>query len=170
MRKVLMILAVFGLLAACNHNQTKKTETQKAIPGKQQVQIKEGDVVIEKYASGINRKVQTYKKNDKGTLEAVYEKIYYDDGNLSQEGPLKNGKRDGHWKSYYRDGTLWSEGDFVDGVAQGVTITYYPNGKKRYEGQFKDGVKTGVWKFWNDKGEFVKDITYVPQSKTKKKK
>ncbi len=164
MKKILMIFVMIGLIAACNNNTEKKEHATKAVPEKGQVIVKEGDVTIEKYANGINRKVRTYKKvNDK--LVPVYEKLYYDDGKLSQEGPLKDGKRHGHWKSYYRDGTLWSEGDFVDGVAQGVTITYYPNGNKRYEGEFKDGQKYGNWKFWNENGEFVKNVTFVPKGK-----
>ncbi len=164
MKKVLIIFTLIGILAACNSNGGKK-ETAQNKPAKQEhIKIKEGDVVVEKYASGINRKVQTFKKIN-GTLQPIYEKTFYDDGKLSQEGSLQNGKREGHWKSYYRDGTLWSEGDFEKGVAEGITITYYPNGKKRYEGQFKNGQKTGVWKFWNDKGEFVKNITFVPKGK-----
>ncbi len=162
MKKILTILLMIGFIAACKNSTEKKETTKQTVRQQTETGLKEGDVVVEKYASGISRKVQTFKKvND--TLVPVYEKIFYDDGHLSQEGPLKNGKRDGHWKSYYRDGTLWSEGDFVAGVAQGVTITYYPNGNKRYEGEFKDGQKYGNWKFWNENGDFVKNMTFVPK-------
>ncbi len=169
MKKVWIIFVLIGLLGACKSSTEKKEIGQKQPVQKEQIHIKKGDVVIEKYANGENRTVQKFEKVD-GQLQPVYEKIYYEDGSLSKEGPLKENRREGHWKSYYRDGTLWSEGDFVKGMAQGVTITYYANGKKRYEGQFKDGIKSGIWKFWDDKGNFVKDVTYIPQSETKKKK
>ncbi len=177
MRKVLMILVLLGMISACKNNESnkkaengkdKKEQVTKNKNKAAAIEIKEGDVVIEKYANGVSRRVQTFKKVD-GKLVPVYEKVFYDDGKLNQEGPLKDGKRTGHWKSYYRDGILWSEGDFVDGVAEGTTITYYPNGKKRYEGQFKNGHKEGTWKFWNEKGEFVKNVEFVPQGKKIKK-
>ncbi len=171
MKKFLMVFALISILSACNSNQQsdKKKIGYKKPVKQEQIIIKEGDVTMEKYANGQARTVRTFKKVD-GKLQAVYEKIYYKDGNLIKEGAIQNGKRDGHWKSYYRNGILWSEGDFEKGVRQGITITYHPNGKKYYKGDFTDGIKSGIWKFWDENGKFIKDVTYVSKPESNKPK
>ena len=40
-----------------------------------------------------------------------YNKFYYDDGSISSEGTMRNGKPDGYWKNYYSDSILKSEGN-----------------------------------------------------------
>ncbi len=120
----------------------------------------EGKEVIASYANGFPHLERDFKMVD-GKRLAVYEREFYEDGNLLKEGPLSSEEqRDGNWKSYYRDGVLWSEGDFNNGVREGKTITYFANGNKYYEGQFLNGTKSGAWKFWNEKGEFVNEIHF----------
>lgn len=120
----------------------------------------EGTEVISSYANGNPQMERDYKMID-GKRTAVYEREYYEDGNLLKEGRLGDSeKRDGHWKSYYRDGVVWSEGDYIDGVRNGKTVTYYANGNKYYEGQFAKAKKVGVWKFWNEDGELNKEVDF----------
>jgi antitoxin component YwqK of YwqJK toxin-antitoxin module len=40
-----------------------------------------------------------------------YSKIYYPNGQISSEGPMRNGQPDGYWKTYYVTGVLKSEGN-----------------------------------------------------------
>ncbi|PCJ85989.1 MAG: hypothetical protein COA57_06890 [Flavobacteriales bacterium] len=65
-----------------------------------------------------------------------YNKFYYDNGNLSSEGYMKNGKPDGYWKTYYENGNLKSLGK-----------------RKNFE-------IDSVWKFYNEKGILTSEITY----------
>ena len=50
-----------------------------------------------------------YNDND-----TIY-RFYYENGNISSEGPIQNGKPNGYWKNFYPDGTLKSEGNRIDG-------------------------------------------------------
>lgn len=120
----------------------------------------EGTEVISSYTNGSPQMERDYKMID-GKRLAVYEREYYEDGNLLKEGALSSmEKRDGHWKSYHRDGVLWSEGDYINGIREGKTVTYFANGNKYYEGQFAKAKKVGVWKFWKEDGEFDKEIDF----------
>src|SRR5947209_7318235 len=57
-----------------------------------------------------------------------YNKFYFQNGNISSEGNMVNGKPDGYWKSYYENGQLKSEGNRVNLKLE------------------------GPWKFYNEKG------------------
>lgn len=64
------------------------------------------------------------------------QKFYYQDGTLSSEGYMRNGKPDGYWKSYY------------------------PSGVLRSEGNRKDMLLDSVWKFYDEQGNIQSEITY----------
>ena len=57
-----------------------------------------------------------------------YNKFYYDNGKISSEGKMNNGKPDGYWK------------------------TYLPNGKMKSEGNRKNFLLDSAWKFYDDNG------------------
>ncbi|OQX76620.1 MAG: hypothetical protein B6D61_08520, partial [Bacteroidetes bacterium 4484_249] len=39
-----------------------------------------------------------------------FNKFYYENGQISSEGNMRDGKPDGYWKTYYENGLLKSEG------------------------------------------------------------
>lgn len=89
------------------------------------------------------------------------EQIYYHkSGAVEMRGNMKDGKRDGLWKSFYENGLPWSETTFKEGKKEGKTTTWYENGKKRYEGSFKNDVESGRWVFWNEDGTLVDTKNY----------
>lgn len=65
-----------------------------------------------------------------------YNKFYYDNGALSSEGFMKDGKPDGYWKNYYK------------------------NGKMKIEGNRKNFLLDSLWKFYSEKGKLTKSIYY----------
>lgn len=65
-----------------------------------------------------------------------YNKFYYENGKLSSEGTMKDGKPDGYWKNYYK------------------------NGKIKIEGNRKNFQLDSVWKFYDEKGRITKTIQY----------
>jgi len=85
---------------------------------------------------------------------------HYKNGVAKMRGTMKNGKRDGLWKSFYENGAPWSETTFTDGKKNGPTTTWYENEKKRYTGFYTKDAESGQWTFWNDKGEKVQDMNY----------
>ena len=116
--------------------------------------------VVESYPDGATHVEKDYSTIDDNKLY-VYEREYYKDGKILKEGALnEKGRRDGVWKSYYRDGEIWSEGYFTNGRREGIAITYFTNGNKYYEGFYVKSKKSGIWKFWNEQGEFVKEVDY----------
>ena len=148
MKKIALIIMIAALFTACGSDGEKKEE--KSV-------LSDKEVVMSKFANDVAQVTWEYDDNDR-KKGPIYQREYNEDGTLFKEGAMKNQRREGDWKSYYRDGTLWSENFYKNGLVDGKTITYFPNGKKRYEGYFKNASKTGIWKFWNEEGEFVKEV------------
>jgi antitoxin component YwqK of YwqJK toxin-antitoxin module len=65
----------------------------------------------------------------------------YENGQVSSEGTLRDGKPDGYWKSYYRNGNLRSEGN-----------------RNNY-------LLDGLWKFYTEEGILYLTIDYVADKK-----
>jgi len=81
-------------------------------------------------------------------------------GVIDKQGMMKNGKRDGLWKSFYEDGTPWSETTFKDGIKNGKTTTWHPNGQKRYDGFYTNDTESGKWTFYDEKGNITQQGDY----------
>jgi antitoxin component YwqK of YwqJK toxin-antitoxin module len=65
-----------------------------------------------------------------------YNKFYYENGKISSEGAMKDGKPNGYWKNYYK------------------------NGKVKIEGNRKNFQLDSLWKFYDEKGRVTKSISY----------
>ena len=65
-----------------------------------------------------------------------YNKFYYENGKISSEGTMKDGKPNGYWKNYHK------------------------NGKLKIEGNRKNFQLDSVWKFYDEKGRLTKSIDY----------
>lgn len=65
-----------------------------------------------------------------------YNKFYYENGKLSSEGTMKDGKPDKYWKNYHK------------------------NGKIKIEGNRKNFLLDSLWKFYDEKGRITKSINY----------
>ena len=70
-----------------------------------------------------------------------YNKFFYDNGKISSEGTMRDGKPDGYWKNYYK------------------------NGKVKIEGNRKNFQLDSVWKFYDEKGRITKSISYLQGKK-----
>lgn len=160
MRNLVLILLSAVVLSSCGTNEQKQKQNKGLQSDK--------EFVMSTFANGAPQVTWEYGDVD-GKRAPVYQREYNEDSTLFKEGPMKNLRRTGDWKSYYRDGTIWSESSYKDGVINGKTVTYFPNGKKRYEGYFKNASKTGVWKFWNEDGEFVKEVDMDKKKEEAKK-
>jgi uncharacterized protein len=65
-----------------------------------------------------------------------YNKFFYDNGKISSEGLMKDGKPYGYWKNYSK------------------------NGKIKIEGNRKSFLLDSLWKFYDEKGKLSKTINY----------
>ncbi|MCW3085295.1 MAG: hypothetical protein JWP12_2661 [Bacteroidetes bacterium] len=79
----------------------------------------------------------------------------YTTGVVRIRGMMKDGQREGLWKSFYDNGSPWSETTFEAGKKQGPTTTWYENEKKRYTGFYKNDEEAGNWMFWDEKGKVI---------------
>lgn len=99
------------------------------------------------------------EKNDSLIKNGEYIK-YYKNGVIEMRGMMKDGKREGLWKSWYEDGSPWSETTFKDGKKNGKTTTWYGNDKKRYEGFYENDLEAGRWTFWAENGKVQSTQNY----------
>ena len=65
-----------------------------------------------------------------------YNKFFYENGTISSEGTMRDGKPDGYWKNYHK------------------------NGKLKIEGNRKNFQLDSIWKFYDEKQRIQKSITY----------
>lgn len=109
-----------------------------------------------------------------------YNKFYYDNGKVSSEGPMHNGKPDGYWKTYSQNGTIKSEGNRKNFQLDSVWKFYNELGKLAFEFNYKEGKKNGLKKTYDPKEavivsseNYVNDIkqgnviNYYPDGKVK---
>lgn len=66
----------------------------------------------------------------------------------------------GHNKFYYENGKISSEGYMKDGKPEGYWKNYYKNGKLKIEGNRKNFLLDSLWKFYDEKGRITKSINY----------
>tara|TARA_B100001057_G_scaffold317887_1_gene318123 strand:- start:208 stop:720 length:513 start_codon:yes stop_codon:yes gene_type:complete len=109
----------------------------------------------------------------------------YENGKLSSEGTLKNGKIDGTNKFYLKEegtyknynysldnkldgpfkyydtvGQIFEEGTLKNGKLNGLLKSYDPNGQLQEEETYKDDKPDGPYKWYNDNGQLEEEGTY----------
>lgn len=90
----------------------------------------------------------SFSQGDGDSLVATT--YYYEGGQKSSEGFLRNGKPDAYWKSYYRNGKLKAEGDRKDYKLNGPWIFYNREGLKTAEINYQAGQKEGPRKAYEE--------------------
>ena len=72
-----------------------------------------------------------------------YNRFYFDNGKVSSEGTMLNGKPEGYWKNYYPEGNLKSEGNRKNYLLDSTWRFYDEEGKLTLEINYKAGKKNG---------------------------
>ncbi|MCB0807453.1 MAG: toxin-antitoxin system YwqK family antitoxin [Bacteroidales bacterium] len=98
-----------------------------------------------------------------------YNIFYYENGEVSSEGTMRNGQPDGYWKTYYENGIIKSEGNRKDFKLDSVWTFYSDSGqvavKITYENGKKNGLRTTYHEEEITKENFADDIkqgyTYI---------
>ena len=69
----------------------------------------------------------------------------------SEQGSIKNGKREDTWVGYYENGQLWYKGDYNDSVEKskngekdGAWVHYWKNGQLRIKNNYKNDKLEGA--------------------------
>ena len=119
--------------------------------GKKRIKAEEkivnGKVVsLVKYYRNGNMEME-FNLEDNGTSNCIcegngFEKQYFKNGELAEEGSVKNNLEDGYWK-YYLPGNVmevWYEGNYINGKKDGLFKLHKSNGTIK-ETRFKNGKK-----------------------------
>lgn len=107
----------------------------------------------------IQKEFMFIEKKDSLIQSGEYIK-HFKNGGIEIRGFMKDGKREGEWKSFYEDGSPWSETTYIDGKKNGKTSAWYPNKKKRYEGFYSKDKESGKWMFWDENGKIQNTKNY----------
>lgn len=102
------------------------------------------------------------------TVPAQYHKEYYAiDGRLREEGMLKNGKKQGEWKSYSPHNYLSGITNYEMGIEEGLDTGFHENGKIQSTRTFRKGVLIGEYKAYYDDDKTVEEYINYDTGETK---
>jgi antitoxin component YwqK of YwqJK toxin-antitoxin module len=75
---------------------------------------------------------------------------------------LALGQKDSTWqvKYYYEGGQVSSEGTLRNGIPDGYWVSYHRNGEKKTEGNRVNNQLDGLWKFYDEAGTLMVSIEY----------
>jgi uncharacterized protein len=84
--------------------------------------------------------------------------FFFDNGNISSEGYLRNNKPDGYWRTYFEDGTIKSEGNRENFQLHGVWKFYNADGTIQLEINYKEGMKHGKRTQYIENGKIIENF------------
>ncbi len=79
-----------------------------------------------------------------------YQKEYYENGILKEEGWVLNDQKTGYWKFYYSNGNIKEEGHFKFGEKEKYWYSYNKDQSIKHEGHFTKGQKAKWWIYYQD--------------------
>ena len=90
-----------------------------------------------------------------------YTRYLFQNGNVSSEGYLVDGKPEGWWKTYYEDGTLRSEGNRSHFKLDSLWKFYGPDGNLMTEIHYRDDKKHGPQIKYASDGSLLRKDEYL---------
>jgi len=84
------------------------------------------------------------------SAQKIYQKTYFENGNLKEEGWKQNNQKVDYWKFYHQNGSLQKEGHFSTNKEIKYWYFYRSNKTKESEGHFISGKKNKWWLFYNE--------------------
>lgn len=84
----------------------------------------------------------------------------YENGMLSSEGTLRDGKPDGYWKTYYPSGQLKTEGNRKNFLLDSTWNFYSEKGIIQKSISYRDDVRNGLERIFDQEGRCVEEYTY----------
>jgi uncharacterized protein len=87
--------------------------------------------------------------------------FYHDNGKISSEGHMRDGKPDGYWKNYHPNGNMKSEGNRVEFELDSLWKFYDENGILEKKINYKTNKREGVSKSFTPEGFLIASEFYV---------
>ena len=88
-------------------------------------------------------------------------RIFYSNGQVSEEMEWENGQKSGPWKQFFDNGKLQMEGSHLAGKRTGPFFYYFPSGNYESKGFFKGDQMDGTWVYMNLDGSVKLKVEYV---------
>ena len=90
----------------------------------------------------------------------------YDPDDKVEEGPYKDDRKHGTWKTYYPGNKLKSEIEYKYNRPNGAYTKYYENGNTSESGTWKGNKYTGEFKKYHENGQLSQEKTFNQAGKT----
>jgi len=84
-----------------------------------------------------------------------YEKVYFENGNIKEEGWKMGDSKIRYWKYYHPNGQIASEGHYKDNKKQNYWYFYQAEGTKEKEGHFVNDQASNWWSFYDVNGTLI---------------
>ena len=84
----------------------------------------------------------------------------YENGMLSSEGTLRDGKPDGYWKTYYPSGQMKTEGNRKNFQLDSTWNFYSEKGIIQKSISYRDDVRNGWERIFDQEGRCIEEYTY----------
>ena len=97
---------------------------------------------------------------EKGNLRGAF-KRYYKNGNIAEEGTMKEGYYVGPYKSYFQTGQLQVECTYKKGELNGYYTLYYKNGNIHSQGWYINDQPEQTWTSYNPDGTLNEVDYYI---------
>lgn len=94
-----------------------------------------------------------------------YNKFFYENGIVSSEGWMRDGKPDGYWKTYYETGKTKSEGNRKNFELDSIWKFYNEQGIAVNEINFRNNKKNGLSISFSKEGLVIAEENYVENQK-----
>lgn len=88
-------------------------------------------------------------------------RVYYPSGRVERELPLAAGRLHGDVVLYAPDGTVTARIPYREGVRHGMSRTYHPNGATHHAVPFENGVMQGVSRLYSIHGRLIRETPLV---------
>jgi antitoxin component YwqK of YwqJK toxin-antitoxin module len=126
---------------------------KKVTEGKEANKQREGEWKLYFKGKDAVMQLETYKA---GKLHGVT-KIFYENGNISEEITYKDGVQDGSYKKAMVSGKVIETSAYKNGKLNGPASFFNADGVIVAKGQFTDNIKTGKWQYYEN-GKLTKTV------------
>jgi antitoxin component YwqK of YwqJK toxin-antitoxin module len=94
------------------------------------------------------------------TIKDGYQKYFYENGKISSEGMMRDGKPDGFWKNYYLNGNLKIAGNRKNFQLDSTWNFYDEKGRVQRQVNYKEGKKNGITTLYDTLGKVTSSETF----------
>lgn len=126
-------------------------------------------ITLTEYKKGFIVDRLRINRRDKNNLKQGKWFLFYDNGNINQEGTYRDDQKDGYFKDYTESGDLLKINKYVMGELQPdaeeitklqVHNEYYPDGKLKISAMFRNETPEGMRREYKPDGSIEKSVMY----------